>query len=84
MMLKSKKPSGKVFEFAVPQEIIERQLESWVRGVPESNDELTTALKRLRESYCALLAGKLVKDDDEVLAQVEAVLLNAAEAKNVV
>src|SRR5271156_2187812 len=34
-----------------------------------TTDELTTALKRLRESYCALLAGKLVKDDDEVLAQ---------------
>jgi len=50
----------------------------------ESNDELATALERIRDSYCALLAGKPVKDDGEILTLVEAALKNAAEAKNIV
>jgi hypothetical protein len=86
-MPKSKKPPERVkaLEFAVPQEIIERQLEGWVRGVLDSNDELAAALERLRDSYCAMLAGKKpVKDDDEILAQVEAALTQAEKAKNVV
>ena len=40
----------------------------------ESNDELATALERIRDSYCALLAGKPVKDDGEILTLVEAAL----------
>jgi hypothetical protein len=86
-MPKAKKPPErvKVLEYAVPQEIIERQLEGWMRGVLESKDELAAALERLRDSYCALLAGKKpVKDDDEILAQVEAALTQAEKAKNVV
>jgi hypothetical protein len=83
-MSKSKKPCGKEFEFALPQEMIEHQMENWVRGVLESNDELAKVLKRLRDSYCALLAGKPVKADDHILAQIEAVLLGAARAKNLV
>jgi hypothetical protein len=82
-MTKSKK-YGKEFEFVLPQEIIERQMENWVRGVLESNDELTKVLKRLRESYCALLAEKAVKADDQLLAQIETVLQGAARAKNLV
>jgi hypothetical protein len=83
-MSKSKKPSGNEFAFALPQEMIERQMENWVRGVLESNDELAKVLKRLRDSYCALLAGKPVKADDKILAQIEAVLQGAERAKNLV
>jgi hypothetical protein len=79
-----KPPSYKVLEFAVPREVIEAQLENWLKGTVKSNDELATALKRLRDSYCALLAGKTVKDDDEILMQVEAALTQADKAKKVV
>ena len=50
----------------------------------ESNDELATALERIRDSYRSLLARKLVKDNDDILALVEAALKNAAKAKNIV
>lgn len=75
------KPSS--LEFAEPQEVIEAQLENWLKSTVKSNDELATALKRLRDSYCALLAGKPVKDDDELLMQVEAALRQADKARNV-
>ncbi len=56
-------------------------MENWVRGVLESNDELTKVLKRPRDSYCALLAGKPVRADDQILKQIEAVLQGAARMK---
>jgi hypothetical protein len=71
-------------EVGEPQEVIEAQLENWLKGTVKSNDELATALKRLRDSYCALLAGNPVNDDDELLMQVEAALTHADKAKNVV
>jgi hypothetical protein len=84
-MTESREPtSEKVLEFAVPQEGIERQIEDWLQRIVESNDELVVVVERLRDSYRALLAGKRVKDDDEILAQVEAALQNAAKAKNIV
>jgi hypothetical protein len=46
---------------------------------------LATTLQRLRDSYCALLADeKPIEDKDEILAQVEAALTQAKQAKNVV
>jgi hypothetical protein len=45
--------SSIVLEYAVPQQISERQLEGWVRGVLDSKDELAAALERLRDSCCA-------------------------------
>jgi hypothetical protein len=54
--------------------IIETQIEQWIRWSLESNIALVAALKRLRSSYTLIQAGKPVKDADEVLAQVEAVL----------
>jgi hypothetical protein len=49
----------------------------------QSNDDLATALERLWDSYNQLLAGKPVKNVDEVWAQGKAALRNAARAKNV-
>ena len=84
-MTESKEPaSEKVLEFAVPQEVIERQIEDWLQRIVESNDELVAVMERIRDSYRALLAGKPVKDDDEILAQVETALQNAAKAKTIV
>ena len=69
---------------AVPQGAIEVKIEVWNRKVFESNNELAIALKRIRDSYCMLLAGEAVKNADEILAQVRATLTKAEKAKNVV
>jgi hypothetical protein len=68
----------RLLPFTVPEQ------DATVRWVLCSNDELATTLKHLRNSYCALLAGNPVKDDDEILAMVEASLKNAAKAKSIV
>ena len=45
---------------------------------------LVAALERIRESYCAQLAVHPIKGADEVLEEVEAALVKADKAKNVV
>jgi hypothetical protein len=57
--------------------------EARIQELAQSNDDLATALERLRDSYSQLLAGKPVKNVDEVWAQGEAALRKAAKAKNV-
>jgi hypothetical protein len=79
-----KLPSGKVLPFALPEASIEAQLEAWVDGIKESNDQLVAALERLRDSYKAMMAGGSVTDAEEILVVVEAALKNARRAKNVV
>lgn len=71
--------SGNVPPPAVPQ----GQIEARIQELAQSNDDLATALERLRESYSQLLAGKPVKNVDEVWAQGEAALSKAAKAKNI-
>jgi hypothetical protein len=55
-----------------------------IRWVLNSNDALVTALKHLRNSYCAELVAHPIKDSDAILAEVEASLKNAARAKSVI
>lgn len=56
----------------------EKELLDFVQMVIESNHELATALKALRDSHCALRSEvSPVKDADESLAQVEAALMRA-------
>jgi hypothetical protein len=51
----------KLLTLPVPQDDdVETQLLIWIRGVVQSNHELVGAMKRLRHSYKALLAGKSV------------------------
>jgi hypothetical protein len=64
---------------AVPQIVIDTQLEHWIRWTLESNILLAAALKRLRDSYKLLQAGKPVKDADALLAEVEAALKTVEE-----
>jgi hypothetical protein len=71
-------------KFAVPQEAIEVKSDTWNRRIFESNNELAIALRRIRDSYCMLLAGVAVKNADEILAQVRATLTKAEKAKNVI
>jgi hypothetical protein len=68
---------------AAPQEIVPEDTEGRIRGLVQSNDDLATALERLWESYNQLLAGKPVKNVDELRAQGKAALTKAARAKNV-
>jgi hypothetical protein len=71
----------KVLEFPVPRVIIDAQMEGWIRWTLESNIELAAALRRLRNSYLLIQAGKPAKDATEILAQVEDVLQYAEKSK---
>jgi hypothetical protein len=71
----------KVLEFPVPKVIIDAQIESWIRWTLESNIDLAAALRRLRNSYLLIQAGKPAKDATEILAQVEAALQYAEKSK---
>jgi hypothetical protein len=64
--------------FAVPEQ------DATLRWLLDSNDKLATALKHLRNSYCAQLAEHRIEGSDEILAEVEASLKNAAKAKSVI
>jgi hypothetical protein len=75
--------SGNVPPPTVPQGITPGQMEARILQLVQSNDELATALERLRESYSQILSGKPVKNVDEVWAQGDAALKKAAKAKNV-
>ncbi len=75
------KPAQRFPECAVPQVIIEVQLEQWIRWTLESNIELAAALKRLRTSYKLVRDGKPAENADAILAQVEAALRNVENNK---
>jgi hypothetical protein len=61
----------------------ENELLDFVQMVIDSNHELATALKNLRDSYWALRSEKLpVKHADESLAQVEAALMQAEKIRD--
>ena len=65
----------------MPKVIIDTQMESWIRWTLESNIDLADALRRLRNSYLLIQAGKPAKDSTEILAQVEAALECAEKSK---
>ena len=64
-------------------DIAQEQTEGRIQGLVQSNDDLATALERLWESYNQLLAGKPVKNVDELWAQGKAALTKAANARDV-
>jgi hypothetical protein len=70
-----------VLEFPVPRVIIDAQMEGWIRWTLESNIDLAAALRRLRNSYLLVQAGKPAKDATEILAQVEDALQHAERSK---
>jgi hypothetical protein len=63
----------------VPQIVIDTQLEHWIRWTLESNIALAAALKRLRDSYKLVRAGKPAENAEEILAEVEAALNTVEE-----
>jgi hypothetical protein len=76
-------PSTKWVEVTEPQSAIEHQLDKWIKQVSEANNELATALNRLKHSFELLLAGQKIADANEVLSQVERALKSASRVKNV-
>jgi hypothetical protein len=74
-------PAEEARKCAVPQEIIEVQIEYWIRWTLESNIALVAALERLRTSYKLLLAGTPAKDSDKVLLQVEVALKDTEKTR---
>ncbi len=76
-------PSTKWVEVREPQSAIEDQLDKWIKQVSETNNELATALSRIKHSFEVLLAGQKIADANEVLSQVEGALKSASMVKNV-
>jgi len=72
---------NKVLEFPVPRVIIDAQMEGWIRWTLECNIDLAAALRRLRDSYLMIQAGRPAKDATEILAQVEDALEYAEKSK---
>ncbi len=84
MVKRKRKSPEAVLPFSLPKQGVEDQIETWIRGVLRSNDDLVNALVRLRDSYRTTLVGESVNDEDEILAQVQAALEGAAKAKIIV
>ena len=76
-------PSTKWVEVTEPQSAIEHQLDQWIKQVSGANNELATALNRLKRSFELLLAGQKIADANEVLSQAERALKSASMVKNV-
>ncbi len=73
------RPYNDVPASGVPQIVIDTQLEHWIRWTLESNIALAAALKRLRNAYKLLQAGKPAEDAEKILAEVEAALKTVEE-----
>ena len=76
----AKKPDEDLPRSTVPQIVIDAQLEHWIRWTLESNIALATALKRLKDSYKLLQAGKPATDAEAILAEVDAALKTVEES----
>jgi hypothetical protein len=64
------------------QEVVERNLQEWFRGIVQSNHDLATALERLRDSYQDLLLGRPISNAHRaVLIGVEITLRNAENVR---
>jgi hypothetical protein len=81
-MIKQVNATGKVLPFVTPQSSHDGKLEKWFRGVIQSNQDLMTALERLRDSYQALLKEKPFHEADQaVLLAVQITLNDARKAR---
>jgi hypothetical protein len=70
-------------EVTRPQSAIEHQLDKWIKQVTAANDELATALNRLKHAFELLRAGQKIPEANAVLAQAEKALKAAQNAKHV-
>jgi hypothetical protein len=68
--------AGKLLLFPAPTPVPGSPAKNWSLRILETEDNLTSALEFLRITYNEMRAGKPVKSVDEVLARVEAILIN--------
>jgi hypothetical protein len=80
-MVNPNRASGKVLFFPTPKQNAESAVENWIHRILETKDNLVSALELLRISYNAMLAGKPVREADEILAQVEGILQHGEAVK---
>jgi hypothetical protein len=80
-MSRQENPNGKILPFAAPKPSREGVLEKWFRGVMQSNQDLITALERLRDSYQQLMHKPASEADQAVLLAVEITLSRARNAQ---
>jgi hypothetical protein len=79
--LSAKKRNHEVSSSAVPRIVIDTQVEHWIQWTLECNIALAATLKRLRDSYKLLQAGKRTEDADKILAEVEELLSGVEQSK---
>jgi hypothetical protein len=71
--MRNREAKGKLLTFPAPA-LAPESLEHWIDQILNTKDHLVDALEFLRTAYNEMLAGSPVRDVDEVLAQVEAIL----------
>ena len=71
-MRKPKEP-GKLLTFP-SRSLAPESIEHWIDQVLHTKDHLVDALEFLRTAYNEMLAGTPVRDVDDIMAQVEAIL----------
>jgi hypothetical protein len=67
------KVPGKLLTFP-PHTLSTESVEQWIDQVLRTKDQLVDALEFLRTAYNEMLAGVPVREVDEVMAQVDAIL----------
>jgi hypothetical protein len=68
-----RKDPGKLLTFP-SRGLAPESIEHWIDQVLHTKDHLVDALEFLRTAYNEMLAGTPVRDVDEIMAQVEAIL----------
>ena len=71
--MRNSKAPGKLLIFP-ESALAPKSLEHWIGEILKTKDHLVDALEFLRTAYNEMLAGSPVRDLDEVLAQVDAIL----------
>jgi hypothetical protein len=71
--------AGRLLSFPAPTAKLGSPAEDWSFRILETKDKLLDALEFLRFAYNEMLAGKVVRAADEILANVEAILRNNEE-----
>jgi hypothetical protein len=77
-MVNTQTASARILSFPTTQQKPDSAANDLIHRIMDSKDNLLTALEVLRDSYNMILAGTSLRDADEILAQAEAALQQAA------
>jgi precorrin-6B methylase 2 len=76
-MVNTQTASARILSFPAPHQRPDLEATNLIHRIMDSKDNLLTALEILRDSYNAILAGKSLRDADNIFAQAEAALQQA-------